>query len=163
MEQATDTLTVIETVSKLQSMNPEYFPGKPKHSSHLSSMTGVYNLTSAHAGRAGATAHLGGRAALPAALPHPRDLLHVPSPAYFDPSAQSRNARMLFAPSWIEKHPTDLFFFFFNYAQGYFFLASSAHEGPAACPTPGAPRPHHPSGGGSPQAGVNVFASRQGR
>lgn len=36
VEQATGALMVIEAVSKLRSVNPEYFPGKLKHSSHPS-------------------------------------------------------------------------------------------------------------------------------
>lgn len=36
VEQATGALMVTEAVSKLRSVNPEYFPGKLKHSSHPS-------------------------------------------------------------------------------------------------------------------------------
>lgn len=103
-----------------------------------------------------------GQPPLPTALPYPRDLLHVPSPTYFDPGAQSRNARRLFAPSWIEKHPTDLsFFFFLIMLRDFFLIGSSAHEGPAAYPTSAAPWPRHRLRWRSPQAWVNFFASRQ--
>lgn len=59
MEQATGALTVIEAVSKLQSVNPEYFPGKLEHSSDPSSTAGLCNPTSAHPGRKAAPAPQG--------------------------------------------------------------------------------------------------------
>lgn len=80
MEQATGALTVVAAASKPQSVNPEYFPGKLKHSSHLSRIAGLCNPTPVGAGPAGATTHPGGKAALPAALLHPRDFLQILSP-----------------------------------------------------------------------------------
>lgn len=71
---------MVEAVSKLQFVNPEYFPGKLKHSSHWSRMAGLCNATPVGAGPAGATTHAGGKATLPAALLHPRDFLQILSP-----------------------------------------------------------------------------------
>ena len=113
VEQATGALTVIEAVSQLQSVNPECFPGKLNHSSHPGGKARLCNPTSAHAGYAGATAHPGRRAALPAALPHPRDLLHVPSPAYFAPVLE-QECMLALCPKLNRKafHSATFFFFF---------------------------------------------------
>lgn len=68
---------VVEAVSELQSVNPEYFPGKLKHSSHSSRMAGLCNATPVDAGHAGATTCPGDKATLPAALLHLRDFFQV--------------------------------------------------------------------------------------
>lgn len=80
MEQATGALMVVEAISKLQSVNPEYFPGKLKHSSHSSRMAGLCSATPVGAGPAGATTHPGEKITLPAAVLHLRDFLQVLSP-----------------------------------------------------------------------------------
>lgn len=109
VEQATGALTVVEAASKPQSVNPEYFPGKLKHSSHLSRIAGLCNPTRWVQGLP-VPPHT--RVGKPPSLQHsctPGISSRYCLPANFDLSAQSRPACRLFALSWVEEHRTGLF------------------------------------------------------
>lgn len=134
---------VVETVSKLQSVNPEYFPGKLKHSSHSSRMSGPCSATPVGAGPAGATTHLGEKATIPAALPHLRDLLQVLLPCWLWPQCTEHACMQAPCPK-LGRKAAHRSLCFLNYAQGYFYLVSKALEGPADSLTPTTPWPHHP-------------------
>lgn len=118
---------VVEAVSKLQSVNPEFFPGKLKHSSHLGRMAGLCNATPVGAGPAGATTHSGEKATIPAALLYLRDFLQVLSPCWLWPQCTEQACMQALCPKLGRKASHGSFCFLY-YAQGYFYLVSK--EGP---------------------------------
>lgn len=137
---------VLEAVSKLQSVNPEYFPGKLKHSSHSSRMAGLCNATPVRKSPSlqhSCTSGISSRYCCP---------------ADFDPSAQSRTACRIFALSWVGKHPTDLFVLKIM-LRGIFILLAMPRRALQTV-SPQLLGLIILSGGRSSQSWVSIFASR---